>query len=117
MATKGIVKELGKAQNKSLRIVAGAFKATPIRNLETETWVPPLDLYFNKRLADFERRIKQRCLQNGQGGKKAPEEIIKEAYNKLFRRFNANRRRRGNQRAYGPQKTTPEDTVANIVAD
>ncbi|EAQ82861.1 hypothetical protein CHGG_11113 [Chaetomium globosum CBS 148.51] len=43
-AKKGITKALGKAQNKSLRIVAGAFKSTPIRNLETETWVPPLDL-------------------------------------------------------------------------
>ncbi|EAQ84238.1 hypothetical protein CHGG_10642 [Chaetomium globosum CBS 148.51] len=56
---KGITKALGKAQNKSLRIVAGAFKSTPIRNLETETWVPPLDLYLNKRLADFENRFQR----------------------------------------------------------
>ena len=54
---KGITAKLVKAQNRSLRIVAGAYKATPIRSLETETWVPPLDLYLNKRLADFEARL------------------------------------------------------------
>ncbi len=50
----GLAKVLAKAQSRSLRIVAGAYKSTPIRCLETETWVPPLDLYLNKRLADFE---------------------------------------------------------------
>ena len=54
---RGIAASLSKAQNRSIRIVAGAYKATPMRSLETETWVPPLDLYLNKRLADFERRI------------------------------------------------------------
>jgi hypothetical protein len=34
---QGIVVDLQKAQNRSLRIVAGAYKATPIRNLEAET--------------------------------------------------------------------------------
>ncbi|EAQ85615.1 hypothetical protein CHGG_06868 [Chaetomium globosum CBS 148.51] len=63
-------KALGQAQNKSLRIVAGAFKHTPIRNLETETWVPPLDLYLNKRLADFETRLQRTDLDDGQGSKK-----------------------------------------------
>ncbi len=41
---KGIVQGLAKAQNRSLRIVAGAYKATPIWHLETETYIPPLDL-------------------------------------------------------------------------
>jgi hypothetical protein len=54
---KGITASLYKAQNRSLRIVAGAYRAMPIRSLETETWVPPLDLYLNKRLADFEARL------------------------------------------------------------
>ena len=54
---QGVAKRLSKAQNRSLRIVAGAYKTTPVRCLETETWVPPLDLYFNKRLADFESRL------------------------------------------------------------
>ncbi len=44
---KGIVQGLAKAQNRSLRIVAGAYKATPIRHLETKTYTSPLDLYLN----------------------------------------------------------------------
>jgi hypothetical protein len=66
---QGIARELGKAQNNSLRIVTGAYKATPIRHLETETWVPPIDLYLNKRKADFERRTypEQWPRQQGQG--------------------------------------------------
>ena len=44
-------------QNAALRVVAGAYKATPIRNLEVETMVPPLDLYLNKRKADFEAKL------------------------------------------------------------
>ena len=59
---QGIAKDLRKAQSRSLRIVAGAYKATPIRNLEAETWVPPLDLYFNRRLADFEDRLQEPTL-------------------------------------------------------
>src|SRR5436305_7585960 len=45
-------------QNKGLRRVLGAYKATPVRNLELEAFCPPLDLYFNKRLTDFEARLK-----------------------------------------------------------
>ena len=40
-------------------MVAGAYRATPIRSLETETWVPPLDLYLNRRVADFKERLSQ----------------------------------------------------------
>ena len=29
----------------------------PIRSLEVETFCPPLDIYLNKRVADFERRM------------------------------------------------------------
>ena len=56
---EGVAKELGKAQNRSLRVVAGAYRAAPIRALETEAWVPPLDIYLTKRLADFEKRIRE----------------------------------------------------------
>jgi hypothetical protein len=45
-------------------VVAGAYRATPVRNLETETWIPPLDLYLNTQVAQFERR-----LQNSRAGK------------------------------------------------
>ena len=42
--------------------MAGAYKSTSTRCLETEAWVPPLDLYFNKRLADFENRLQKLVL-------------------------------------------------------
>ena len=35
----------------------GVYKRTLVRSLETEANVPPLDLYLNKRLADFEARL------------------------------------------------------------
>ena len=112
-------KALRKAQNKSLRIVAGAFKATPIRNLETETWVPPLDLYLNKRLADFEARLKQPALNDGQGGKKTPGSIVHTACIKIHQRFNPRKkkRRRGRLRAFGPQRPTAVEEAANTIAD
>ena len=33
------------------------YRATQIRYLEVEVVVPPLDLYLNKRLAEFEHRL------------------------------------------------------------
>lgn len=98
---RGVTGALGRAQNKSLRIVAGAFKSTPIRNLETETWVPPLDLYLNKRLADFELRLHEPALDDGKGDKKSPGSIVHAACNKLHRRFNSRRRHNGRPRATG----------------
>lgn len=53
-----VAKALAVNQNKGLRTVLGAYKATPIRNLELEAYCPPLDIYFNKRLADFQQRIR-----------------------------------------------------------
>jgi hypothetical protein len=37
--------------------VLGAFKATPIRQLETESYVSPLDLWLNGRIARFQARM------------------------------------------------------------
>jgi hypothetical protein len=54
---KGIAAKLQKQQNQGLRIVLGAFKATPIRQLETESYVPPLDLWLNRRIARFQARM------------------------------------------------------------
>jgi hypothetical protein len=54
---RGIAKALGTLQSKCLRVVTGAYKATPVRNLETESFVPPIDLYLNKRRADFISRM------------------------------------------------------------
>jgi hypothetical protein len=39
--------------------VLGAFKATPIRQLETEAYVPPLDLWLNGRVARFQARLEK----------------------------------------------------------
>ena len=41
---KGPAAKLQKQQNQGLQTVLGAFKATPIRQLETELYMPPLDL-------------------------------------------------------------------------
>ena len=53
-----VARGLQASQNKGLRKVLRAYKATPTRNLELEAFCPPLDLYFNKRLTDFEARLK-----------------------------------------------------------
>jgi hypothetical protein len=48
---QGIAARLQPIQNKYMRIVAGAYRATPIQSLETETHTPPLDLYLDSKLA------------------------------------------------------------------
>jgi hypothetical protein len=58
-APRGIAVALELIQNDCLRVVTGAYKATPIRHLESEASCPPIDLYLNKRVADFEARIKE----------------------------------------------------------
>jgi hypothetical protein len=99
---QGVAQGLGKAQNRGLRVVTGAYRATPTHTLETEAWVPPLDLYLNKRLADFERRIQQPVLP----GDRRPAEIITNACLRLYRRFRKPRKRRGPREAQGPQGPT-----------
>lgn len=54
---RGIAKYLATTQSHCLRAVAGTYKATPIRSLEKEVDTPPLDIYLNKRLVDFEMRL------------------------------------------------------------
>jgi hypothetical protein len=54
---KNLSKALILTQNKCLRIISGAYKATPTRYLQSEMAMPPLDLYFDKWVADFESRI------------------------------------------------------------
>jgi hypothetical protein len=54
---KGIAAKLQKQQNQGLRIVLRAFKATPIRQLETESYVPLLDLWLNRQIARFQARM------------------------------------------------------------
>ena len=54
---RGLARQLEKEQNGCLLVVTGAYQATLIRNLEVKTLVPPLDLYLNKRLAEFKGRL------------------------------------------------------------
>ena len=54
---RGITIKLILLQAAYLHRVARAYKATPRRALETETLVPPLDLYLNQRLAAFKARL------------------------------------------------------------
>jgi hypothetical protein len=56
-SAKGLAAKLQPTQNKCLRVIAGAYKATPIRALETETHTPPLDLYLDGRLTAFRARL------------------------------------------------------------
>lgn len=54
---KGVAAKLRTVQNKCLRTIAGAYRATPIQALETETFIPPIDLYLDSRIAAFQRRL------------------------------------------------------------
>ena len=48
---------MARHQAQALGTTLGAYKATPIRSLELDTFCPPLDIYLNKRVADFELRM------------------------------------------------------------
>jgi hypothetical protein len=56
---KGLVVRLQKYQNQGLRTVLGAYRATPARMLETELYVPPLDLWLNGQVARFQARLER----------------------------------------------------------
>jgi hypothetical protein len=110
-------RRLAKAQTQNLRTVAGAYKATPIRNLETETWVPPLDLYLNKRLVDFEARLQAPILQPGLGPgtpKRTPGSLVQEACNKLYRRYQNRRHTRGPKPRLPQEPTATEKAAITI---
>ena len=51
-----VVQAIGKVQASGMRVVAGAYRATPIRELETETFTPPLDIYCSELKARHIRR-------------------------------------------------------------
>jgi hypothetical protein len=87
--------------------VVGAYKTAPIRCLETEAWVPPLDLYLNKQLANFESRLKKQALQSGAGlgaERITTDHLITKACNKIYRRFTRRKKGRGRRRT-GPSTT------------
>jgi hypothetical protein len=43
-----VVQAIQKVQNKGLRAVAGAYRATPIRELEKKVLVLSIDIYYSK---------------------------------------------------------------------
>jgi hypothetical protein len=98
---KGLARSLLAAQSKGLRAVAGAYKATPIHTLERETNVPPLDLYLNKRLADFEQRLEisgmAQLVRNSNAA----------IASWLRRRYPPQRRRRGTAARVPPPREAP----------
>jgi hypothetical protein len=51
-----VVQAIQKVQNKGLRAVAGAYRATPIRELEKEVLIPPIDIYCSELRARHIRR-------------------------------------------------------------
>jgi hypothetical protein len=98
-SAKGLAAKLQPVQNKCLRVVAGAYKATPVRALETETHTPPLDLYLDSRLAAFRNR-----LANSPVG-----QSIQEAYKVIQQRL---WNKRGRQRGYRPTPSLAKDEWA-----
>jgi hypothetical protein len=85
---QGMAAKLERIQNKCLRIVAGAYRATPIRSLETETFTPPIDLYLDSRLATFQKR-----LENSEVG-----QVIGNACNWIKARIKSRRGRKSNRK-------------------
>lgn len=92
---KGLAAKLQVEQNKGLRVVLGAFKATSTRRLETEAYVPPIDLWLNGRIARYQARI------DSSGIGKVIQNACIAVRNKLRSRLRVRRTRNG------PAKTTP----------
>ena len=72
----GLAARLAPTQNKCLQVVAGTYQATPTTSLESETFVPPLDLYLDSLVAwavhwlkssNMACQIKQACTVVCQG--------------------------------------------------
>ena len=51
------VKAIVRYKAQALQTVLGAYKASPIRSLELDAFCPLLDIYLNKRVADFKLQM------------------------------------------------------------
>ena len=51
-----VVQAISKVQASGMRVVAGAFRATPVQELETETFTSLLDIYCSELRARHLRR-------------------------------------------------------------
>ena len=80
--------------------------------------MPLLDLYFNKRLADFENKLQEPALQAG-AGPKAPKvtagQVVTEAYNKLYLQFRKKRKGPSQRPRASPQGPTATEQAAATV--
>ena len=57
--SNSIAGKLAVIQNRSLRTVAGAYRATPIAVLEAETHIPPITVHLNRLQRNARRRLEQ----------------------------------------------------------
>src|SRR3989440_8933199 len=55
----GITAKLAKQQNTCLRLVTGAYKATPLSTVEAEAYIPPLDLHLDSVVSRALKRMKE----------------------------------------------------------
>src|SRR5271156_952030 len=101
----GPATKLRTIQNKCLRTIAGAYKATPIESLETETFIPPIDLYLDKRCARYRQRtqgtpvrsyIIEQCniVQRRVQGKRGRRTTLKPTQEELWKKWEAAREER-----------------------
>jgi hypothetical protein len=58
MRPAGAARQLSKYQNKCLRTVAGAYKATPTRILEVEICISSLNIYLDSRVPIFRQQLR-----------------------------------------------------------
>jgi hypothetical protein len=90
-------------QNNCLRAISGAYRATPIRNLEVEVEVPPLGIYLDSLQARFRIKLEESDVAG----------VIREAVGKVERCLGTEQggtvRRRGRRRQ-GAQGRNPGDT-------
>ncbi len=54
---RGLTKALFTMQSECLCTVAGTYRTMPIHYLEREMDIPSVDIYLNKRVVDFEKRL------------------------------------------------------------
>ncbi len=87
-ARKYVVKDLMPLQNNCLRAISGAYRATPIRNLEVEVGVPPLGIH----LDSIEARFKVQLEKSEAAG------VIREAVEKVERWTGGAQREAGGRR-------------------
>ncbi len=100
---RGLAAKLQPIQNKCLRVVTGAYKATPVRALETETYTPPIDLYLDGRLAAFRDRLANSPVSQS----------IQQACKAIQRRL---RNKRGRRKSHRPIPSLASDKWARTRA-